>query len=70
MLLILEVKSMTQAGAKSLGSNFTLLDYVMKNFGTITISEFTRIRNTGTDEEIAEAVARMEAAGGYDCLED
>lgn len=37
--------------------------------GGITKEEWTRIRRTGTPEEIAEAVERMEAAGGYDNLE-
>lgn len=61
---------MTQTGAES-SDRISLLDFIMNNFiDTITISEFTRIRNHGSDEEIAEAVARMEAAGGYDCLED
>lgn len=36
---------------------------------TITREEFKRIRNFGTPEEIAEAVERMMAAGGYDNLE-
>ena len=35
----------------------------------ITREEFTYIRNHGTREEIAEAVERMEAAGGYENLE-
>lgn len=37
--------------------------------GGITLEEFTRIRRNGTEEEIAEAVERMNAAGGYDNLE-
>lgn len=62
---------MTQAGAGLSAGNMSLLDYINLNFNnTITISEFTYIRNHGSEEEIAEAVARMEAAGGYDCLED
>ena len=36
---------------------------------TITYKEWCHIRNNGTPEEIAEAVERMEAAGGYDTLE-
>lgn len=60
---------MTQAGAAS--SNVSLLDFLMANFSAkITLQEFTDIRNNGSPEEIAEAVARMEAAGGYDALED
>ena len=37
--------------------------------GKITLEEWTYIRRHGTPEEIAEAVERMEAAGGYECLE-
>ena len=33
--------------------------------GGITLEEWIHIRRTGTAEEIAEAVERMEAAGGY-----
>lgn len=36
--------------------------------GGITLEEFTRIRRTGTEDEIAEAVERMMAMGGYDAL--
>lgn len=46
--------------------NFTIK---VGKLGPITKEEFTRIRNTGDDEEIAEAVERMMAAGGYDNLE-
>ena len=34
----------------------------------LTREEWTRIRRFGTPEEIAEAVEKMEAAGGYDNL--
>ena len=37
--------------------------------GGITLEEWTNIRRHGTPEEIAEAVERMEAAGGYENLE-
>ncbi len=37
--------------------------------GKITLEEWTRIRRGGDPDEIAEAVERMEAAGGYDNLE-
>lgn len=37
--------------------------------GGITLEEWTDIRRNGTPEEIAEAVERMEAAGGYENLE-
>ena len=52
----------------------SMLDFVMaaieaERKGGITLEEFTRIRRTGTEEEIAEAVERMNAAGGYDNLE-
>lgn len=36
----------------------------------LTKQEFTRIRNFGSEEELKDAVERMEAAGGYDALED
>lgn len=36
--------------------------------GGITKEEFTRIRRYGTEEELIEAVERMNAAGGYDNL--
>jgi len=52
----------------------TMLDFITaaveaERKGGITLEEFTRIRRTGTADEIAEAVERMEAAGGYDNLE-
>lgn len=36
---------------------------------SITLKEWCDIRRNGTPEEIAEAVDRMQAAGGYECLE-
>lgn len=36
--------------------------------GELTREEWCRIRRMGTPEEIAEAVEKMEAAGGYDNL--
>ena len=55
-------------------SGRSMLDFITaaaeaERKGGITLEEFTRIRRTGTAEEIAEAVERMEAAGGYDNLE-
>lgn len=54
-------------------TGYSMLDYITaaaaRESKTITKEEFTRIRNFGTPEEIAEAVERMEAAGGYDNLE-
>lgn len=51
----------------------TMLDFITlaaaRENKTITKEEFKRIRNFGTPEELAEAVERMEAAGGYDNLE-
>lgn len=52
----------------------TMLDFInaaieAERKGGITLEEFTRIRRTGTEEEIAEAVERMNTAGGYDNLE-
>ena len=39
-----------------------------KERGTLTYDEWCHIRNNGTPEEIAEAVERMEAQGGYENL--
>ena len=52
----------------------SMLDFIkfkikLNGLDTITREEFTRIRNTGTPDEIAEAVERMMAAGGYENLE-
>lgn len=55
-------------------SGRTMLDFInaaaeAERKGGITLEEWTNIRRHGTPEEIAEAVERMEAAGGYDNLE-
>lgn len=55
-------------------SGRTMLDFIKaaaeaESRGGITLEEWTRIRRHGTPEEIAEAVERMEAAGGYANLE-
>ena len=55
-------------------SGRSMLDFITaaaeaERNGGITLEEWTRIRRNGTPEEIAEAVERMEAAGGYDNLE-
>lgn len=52
----------------------SMLEYIqmverIHNNETITLEEFTRIRNEGTPDEIAEAVERMMMAGGYENLE-
>lgn len=52
----------------------TMLDFInaiqeAESKGGITLEEWTFIRNNGTPEEIAEAVERMNAAGGYENLE-
>ncbi len=52
----------------------TMLDFITaaaeaERKGGLTLKEWTRIRRYGTEEEIAEAVEKMEAAGGYDNLE-
>ena len=36
--------------------------------GPITKEEFTRVMQSGSDDERREAVERMEAAGGYENL--
>ena len=55
-------------------SGRTMLDFITaaaeaERKGGITLEEWIHIRRNGTPEEIAEAVERMEAAGGYDNLE-
>ena len=55
-------------------SSRTMLDFITaaaeaERKGGITLEEWKHIRIHGTPEEIAEAVERMEAAGGYDNLE-
>lgn len=52
----------------------TMLDFITAaaeaaRKGGITYEEWCDIRRHGTPDEIAEAVERMEAAGGYDNLE-
>lgn len=59
-------------GKKAVG--MTMLDFIYSaaeaaRKGGITLEEWTEIRRHGTPDEIAEAVERMEAAGGYDNLE-
>lgn len=51
-------------------TNRSMLDFIIASAeaerkGGITLAEWTDIRRNGTPEEIAEAVERMEAAGGY-----
>ena len=50
----------------------SMLDFIMmmsdQENKPLTREEFTRIRRHGTPEEISEAVERMMAQGGYDCL--
>jgi len=51
----------------------TMMDFINATIaaeeGSITYEEWCHIRRNGTPEEIAEAVERMNAAGGYDNLE-
>ena len=53
----------------------TMLDYINaviisnRDDAPITYEEWCNIRRNGTPEEIADAVERMEAAGGYDNLD-
>ena len=52
----------------------SMLDFInaaveVERKGGITKEEFARIRHYGTEEELIEAVERMNAAGGYDNLE-
>ena len=55
-------------------SSRSMLDFITaaaeaERKGGITYEEWCDIRRNGTPEEIAEAVERMMAAGGYDNLE-
>lgn len=52
-----------------------ILDYIDMMIATekrketeLTYDEWCDIRRNGSPEEIAEAVERMTAQGGYDCL--
>jgi hypothetical protein len=36
----------------------------------LTKREFNRIRNHGTEEELMDAIERMNEVGGYDALDD
>lgn len=50
----------------------TMLNYInqcIQQDKPLTVEEFTRIRNEGTEEELIEALEKMEAAGGYENLE-
>lgn len=50
----------------------SMLEYInamMSAEGKLTLEEWTNIRNSGTPEEIEEAVRKMEEQGGYDALE-
>lgn len=52
----------------------SLLDWINANIEIedrpLTKSEFKKIRNCGSKATLEDAVIRMEAAGGYDCLDD
>lgn len=50
----------------------SILDYINRYISQekpLTIEEFTRIRNFGSEDELQEALEKMEAAGGYENLE-
>ena len=53
----------------------TVMDFIIaaaeaeRRGGPLTYKEWCHIRRYGTPDEIAAAVERMEAAGGYDNLE-
>jgi hypothetical protein len=54
-------------------SGVSMLDFINARIAAkekqITREECTHISRYGTEEELKEAVERMEAAGGYDNLE-
>ena len=48
----------------------SMLEYIQK-FSTknkLTLEEFKRIRNEGTEDELIEALEKMADQGGYECL--
>ena len=56
-----------------MASQRSIMDFInaaisVERHEVMTVKEFTYIRNHGTSEELAEAVERMEAAGGYENL--
>lgn len=57
----------------AVAKSITMLDFIEGRIkvenGMITKEEFKRIRNSGSEEELIEAVRAMEAAGGYDNLD-
>lgn len=52
-------------------SGRSMLDFIeaAARKATITREEFTRIRRYGSEEELIDAIERMNAAGGYDNLD-
>lgn len=52
-------------------SGHSMLDFIeaAARKTIITREEFTRIRRYGSEEELIDAVERMNAAGGYDNLD-
>lgn len=52
------------------GSIYDIINSLVNLEQRLTKEEFGRIRREGTEEELIEAVARMESAGGYENLED
>ena len=55
--------------------SMSVMDFIttIDNFESadaLTKSKFREIRNSGDEDALVEAIEAMEAAGGYDALED
>lgn len=48
----------------------SIYDIIMETAMEITKVELSKVRRYGTDEELEDAVRRMEEAGGYENLAD
>ena len=52
--------------------DMSVLDFIQaaSNMNDMTKAKFKEIRNSGDEDALLEAIEKMEAAGGYDALED
>lgn len=51
-------------------NDMSMLDYIMMYESRVTKLEFGRMIHSDDESEVNEAMAALEAAGGYDNLED
>lgn len=51
-------------------SIYDIINSLVNLGNKLTKEEFKRIRSMGSEEELIDAVSKMEAAGGYENLED